>query len=165
MTAFGYHSQGVKGMASGQPMGRPGMPRDMAGVGASPVVDTSRRALASNSIFSVVPREPCLSPCHWRAYTARRWCMGFAHQGRPVIATVQRYTALRGRWDSFMGRVCRHLFSPNPWNIILKFGLTSNDILMHVRVDWILRLSYYSLYITHVTALLSVIVSQYLTST
>ncbi|KAF7790652.1 hypothetical protein EIP86_001608 [Pleurotus ostreatoroseus] len=32
MTAYGYKSQGSKGIAAGQPMGRTGMPRDMAGV-------------------------------------------------------------------------------------------------------------------------------------
>ena len=35
MTAFGYKTQGQDGMAAGQPMGRTGTPRDMAGVGTS----------------------------------------------------------------------------------------------------------------------------------
>ncbi|THH00290.1 hypothetical protein EW026_g2201 [Hermanssonia centrifuga] len=38
MTAFAYKKDGEKGMAAGQPMGRAGLPRDMAGIGMSTTV-------------------------------------------------------------------------------------------------------------------------------
>jgi hypothetical protein len=73
MTAFGYKTQ-AENMNAGQPMGRTGAPRDMAGVGEFPARTVCLRATAANAVFrSLVSGKPCVCTYHRRTHSPRRW--------------------------------------------------------------------------------------------